>query len=102
MQALCICGIKMLFFLSICRFGEPQVFQTYNFATKKQKRRIDTDLLFLFSNFPDEKEIHNKSKYNEHFSTTLSMIIDRFERGINIRYCLTAIAKHIVETQTLH
>ena len=23
------------FFLSICRFGEPQVFQTYIFATKK-------------------------------------------------------------------
>ena len=25
MQALCIFGIKMLFFWSICRFGEPQV-----------------------------------------------------------------------------
>ena len=25
MQALCTFGIKMLFFLSICRFGEPQV-----------------------------------------------------------------------------
>ena len=92
-------------FLSICRFGEPQVFQTYSyiFATKKQKHRIDTlDLFFLIRNFPDEKEIHSIFKYNEHFSTTLSMIIDTFERGINIKYCLTAIAKHIVETQTLH
>ena len=25
MQVLCTFGIKMLFFLSICRFGEPQV-----------------------------------------------------------------------------
>ena len=90
-------------FLSICRFGEPQVFQTYIFATKKQKRGIDTlDLFFLFSNFPHEKEIHSIFKYDEHFSTTLSMIIDTFERGINIKYCLIAIAKHIVETQTLH
>ena len=70
---------------------------------KKQKRRIDTlDVFFLFSIFPDEKEIHNIFKYNEHFSTTLSMIIDTLEGGINIKYCLNAIAKHIVETQTLH
>ena len=90
-------------FLNIYRFGEPQVFQTYSFATKKQKRRIDTlDLFLLFSSLPDEKEIHNIFQYNEHFSTTLSMIIDTFEREINIKYCLTAIAKHIVETQTLH
>ena len=103
MQVLRTFGIKMLLFLSICRFGEPQVFQTYIFATKKQKRRIDRlNLFFLFSNFPDEKEIHNIFKYNEHFSTTWPMSIDTFERGISIKYCLTAIAKHIVETQTLH
>ena len=65
-------------FLSKSRFGEPQVFQTYIFATKKQKRRIDTlDMFFLFNNFPDKM-----FKYNEHFSTTLSMIIDTFKRGI--------------------
>ena len=74
---------KCWFCLSICRFGEPQVFQTYIFATKKQKRRIDTiDMFFLFKNFPDEKEIHKMFIYNEHFLTTLSMIIDTFKRGI--------------------
>ena len=73
---------KCLFFLSICRFGEPQVFQTYIFATKK-KRRIDTlDMFFLLHNFPDGKEIHKMFKYNELFSTTLSMIFDTFKRGI--------------------
>ena len=67
----------------MCRFGEPQVFQTYIFATKKQKRRIDTlDMFFLFNNFPDEKDNHKMFKYNEHFSTTLSMTIDTFKRGI--------------------
>ena len=71
MQVLRTFGIKMLLLLNICRFGEPQVFQTYIFATKKQKCRIDTlNLFFLFSNFPDEKEIHNIFKYNEHFPTT--------------------------------
>ena len=110
---------KLLIFLCICRccallaskcwffFEYMQVWWTsslsnLHFCNQKQKRRIDTvNLFFLFSNFPDEKEIH-KFKYNEHFSTTWSMIIDTFEREMNIKYCLTAIAKHIVETQTLH
>ena len=34
MQALCIFGIKMLLFLSICRFGEPQVPQTCIYSKK--------------------------------------------------------------------
>ena len=94
MQVLCTFGIKMLIFLSICRFGEPQVFQTYIFATKKQKRRIATlDMFFLFNNFPDEKEIHKMVQYNEHFSTTLSMIIDTFKRGIKHKELLARHCK---------
>ena len=34
MQALCTFGIKMLFFLSICRFGEPQVPQACIYSKK--------------------------------------------------------------------
>ena len=49
----------------------------------QKKRRIDTlDMFFLFNNFPDGKEIHKMFKYNELFSTTLSMIFDTFKRGI--------------------
>jgi len=48
-----------------------------------KKRRIDTlDMFFLLHNFPDGKEIHKMFKYNEFFSTTLSMIFDTFKRGI--------------------
>ena len=48
-----------------------------------KKRRIDRlDMLFLFINFPDGKETHKMFKYNELFSTTLSMIFDTFKRGI--------------------
>ena len=45
---------------------------------------------------------HKMFKYNEHLPTTLSMITDTFQRGIQHKNGLAAIVKHIVETQTLH
>ena len=103
MQVWWLFPIKMFDFFEYMQVWWTSSLSNLHFCNQKAKSRIDAlNLFFLFSNFPDEKEIHNIFKYNEHFSTTWSMSIDTFERGINIRYCLTAIAKHIVETQTLH
>ena len=70
------------FFLSM-RVWWISSLSNLHFCNQKQKRRIDTlDMFFLFDNFPDAKEIHKMFKYNEHFSTTWSTIIDTFKRGI--------------------
>ena len=77
MQVLCtLAGFvhvwhQNVLFFRLFAVGEPQVFQTYIFATKKQKRRIETlNMFFSFNNFLMKKN-HRVFKYNEHFSTTL-------------------------------
>ena len=54
-----------------------------DFCNQKKKHRINIfDIFFLFNNFPNEKDIHKIFKYNEYFSTALSMTIDTFKKGI--------------------
>ena len=93
----------MLIFLSICSFGEPQVSQIYIFVTQKQKHRIDTLDMFscLIKFLVKEKFIkyfYTMNMYRQHYQWFLI----RSKEELNIKDGLTAIAKHIVETLTLH
>ena len=58
-------------------------------------------MVFLFENIPDEKEIIQWTFINN-ITNYYWYVQKRIKEELNIKNGLTAIAKHIVETQILH